>query len=162
MTEISAAAYKATMLPNQIMNNMLAMDTIQRDRARLQGAIMLPETVEYLHEIDRLARERLLKYHYYMAKAYEYRLLKPYTGALNLDAVTNQIVTLADNPITGHTLSVDQFNSIKALLCRAGVIGCLGDLRSIQLEPPRAVGAEGIPHDAWRDCTAQRRADPAA
>ena len=41
----------------------------------------------YMEKMEQNAKARLLKYHYYLRKAYEYRLLKPYEGEFNLVAM---------------------------------------------------------------------------
>lgn len=40
--------------------------------------------MQYIERMEQRAKFRLLKYHYYMRKAYEYRLLKPFEGEFNL------------------------------------------------------------------------------
>lgn len=50
--------------------------------------------VGYVKDMERRARERLLRYQYYMARAYEYRMLKTYPGDLNVDSVVKQIQTI--------------------------------------------------------------------
>ena len=66
--------------------------------------------MQYLDEMDRRARERLLEYHYYLAKSYEYRLLKPYTAELDLTSIWNNFSTI---PVTlNQILTSDQFRDI--------------------------------------------------
>ena len=52
--------------------------------------------MQYLDGMDRRARERLFKYHYYMAKSYEYRLLESYSGNLDLEKITNGFIGIAE------------------------------------------------------------------
>ena len=79
----------------------------------------------YLKEMERRAKDRLLKYQYYMAKAYEYRMLKPYTGEMNLnrlfDAFANLAKLSADAGLTGtatnedHELTEGEFDLLKGV-----------------------------------------------
>jgi len=104
--------YAMTTIPNQISRDMLAIDALQSE-IKSQSAALAPATVQYLNEIEQRSRESLLKYNYYMAKAYEYRLLQPYQGVLDLSPMIDQILTLAST--TSCTLTSDQFNSLEAL-----------------------------------------------
>ncbi|HUT24080.1 MAG TPA: DUF4214 domain-containing protein, partial [Sumerlaeia bacterium] len=108
-----AANEAIVLIPNLIARNMFAMDAIQREIGRNQE-LFAPETIEHLDEIERRARERLLKYHYYMAKAYEYRLLKPYPGQLDLGPIVDKIVAMTDATTTAP-IRGDQFAALKAL-----------------------------------------------
>lgn len=68
--------------------------------------------IEEIREMKRRSQERLLKYHYRMAKAYEYRVLSPYSSGLNLQTVWDKIETLVS-----HNQEIDlsnvQFDQIK-------------------------------------------------
>src|SRR5206468_3609692 len=41
-------------------------------------------TAVYVRDMDRRSRERLIRYQYYMAKSYEYRMLQAFPNDLNL------------------------------------------------------------------------------
>jgi len=71
--------------------------------------------MQYVDDMDRRAKERLLKYHYYMAKAYEYRLLQSYPGVLNLPAIMDRLIAIAGQNPDKPTLSDQDFNNLKAL-----------------------------------------------
>ena len=111
MQEITAATMAVTMIPNLICRDLLAMDALRREVGRNE-TVFSPKSIEFINEIERRSRERLLKYHYYMAKAYEYRLLKPYPGELNLDDVVDNIIAMADAAST-CSLTAEQFDSLK-------------------------------------------------
>ena len=69
----------------------------------------------YVVDMERRARERLLRYQYYMAKAYEYRMLMPYPGNLNIDSVVNKILdVMSTDGYQGLTSSAD-LAAIKAV-----------------------------------------------
>jgi len=64
---------------SDIGSNTMALDAfnrqIQSDNSKRDLNAML-----YLEDMEQRAKSRLLKYHYYLRKAYEYRMLKPYGG----------------------------------------------------------------------------------
>lgn len=66
-----------------INNDALALDGLRRD-VFIGNSKRDLNAMLYLDDMEQRARSRLLKYHYYLRKAYEYRLLKPYQGEANL------------------------------------------------------------------------------
>jgi hypothetical protein len=71
--------------------------------------------MQYLDDMERRAKERLLKYHYYMGKAYEYRLLQPYTAELNLSAIVECFTSIAEANPTQPVLNSQDFQNLKAV-----------------------------------------------
>ncbi|MBI5091880.1 MAG: hypothetical protein HZB26_05470 [Candidatus Hydrogenedentes bacterium] len=69
----------------------------------------------YIKEMERRAKDRLLKYQYYMAKAFEYRMLRAYGGELNLNALFDAFQTLAAPSGRNHLLTQDEFQTLKSL-----------------------------------------------
>jgi FG-GAP-like repeat/Divergent InlB B-repeat domain len=69
----------------------------------------------YIKDMDRRARERLLRYHYYMAKAYEYRMLKPFPGDLNVDRVVDKILAVMSADGYGGLTNPTSMTAIKAV-----------------------------------------------
>jgi hypothetical protein len=111
--ELNTAMQAVTKLAADITHDLLAVDALNRGVAEA-NRVLDPRATDYLKEMDRRARERLLKYHYYMAKAYEYRLLKPYPGELNLTALFDRMAALAAINAT-HELTAADFDSLKAI-----------------------------------------------
>lgn len=68
---------------SKISNDVIALDVFRRDAFTGNSKRDL-NAMLYLEEMEQRAKNRLLKYHYYLRKAYEYRLLKPYEGEFNL------------------------------------------------------------------------------
>ena len=100
-------------LSDLIARDMLAIDGMNRQIA--SGDLVLDErATSYLGDMERRAYDRLLKYHYYMAKAYEYRLLKPYTEPLNLQGLIDKFKEIADLN-SDQQITPDQFNAFKAV-----------------------------------------------
>ena len=66
-----------------ISGDVLALDAFRRD-AFVGNSKRDLIAMQYIERMEQRAKFRLLKYHYYMRKAYEYRLLRPYEGEFNL------------------------------------------------------------------------------
>lgn len=62
---------------------VIALDDLRRD-AFIGNSKRDLNAMRYLEKMEQEAKARLLKYHYYLRKAYEYRLLRPYEGEFNL------------------------------------------------------------------------------
>jgi uncharacterized coiled-coil DUF342 family protein len=71
--------------------------------------------MQHLDEMDRRARQRLLEYHYYLAKSYEYRLLRPYTAPLDMTNIWNNFKTIAESGSNSPKLNSEQFQDIKPI-----------------------------------------------
>jgi len=100
-------------LSDLMQRNLLAMDALNRDLA--PAATVLDErATAYLEDLERRAFDRLVKYHYYLAKAYEYRLLKPYTEPLELEGLIRKFQEIADLN-SDHAMSPAQFDSLKSV-----------------------------------------------
>jgi hypothetical protein len=60
----------------------------------------------YLQDVKVRAQDRLLKYHYYVAKSYEYRTLQPYPGSIKMDTLFDRLVRLASLDVSKDPHSV--------------------------------------------------------
>ncbi len=98
-------------LSNNITHNLLAIDELNREITEKKEGLD-QRTLMYLDEMERRAKERLLKYHYYMAKAYEYRMLEQYDEELNLDDLLEECKTMAETA-SGLDLKTVDFKSLK-------------------------------------------------
>jgi hypothetical protein len=112
--QLAKSIQMTSTLSNAITFDLLAIDGMNRDIA--DGSAVLDHRASaYLKEMEHRETERLLKYHYYMAKAYEYRLLEPYPGELNLDSLFNKFKDIAEAADSDHNLDSGDFNALKAL-----------------------------------------------
>lgn len=111
--QLASTMQKIETLSDGITLDLLAIDGLNRDI--FQGnAIIDHRATMYLHEMKRRAKERLLKYHYYMAKAYEYRMLSPYTGELNLNRLFDKFRNIVEAGSDQNLSSVD-FDALMAI-----------------------------------------------
>ena len=115
---LAAAIQDVSTLPNGITHNLLAIDGINRKLAD-RNAVLDPRAQMYVKEMERRAIERLRKYHYYMAKAYEYRMLDPYPGDLNVQNMFDaclQIVKQPSDPCTTNgNLGTEDYDALKVI-----------------------------------------------
>jgi hypothetical protein len=92
------------------LNDELSMTVLDLD----------PTTQSYLEEMKRRANDRLLKYHYYFAKAYEYRTLQRYPHNLRQDVNFDRLLKIAstdtdslDTTTHDFKLSPGEFDRLK-------------------------------------------------
>jgi hypothetical protein len=111
--ELVGAMQQVVSLSDLITRDMLAIDALNR-QATAGLLVMDGRASSYLEDMERRAYDRLLKYHYYMAKAYEYRLLKPYTQPLDLKPLLEKFKEIADAN-GDHEITPAQFDTFKAV-----------------------------------------------
>jgi hypothetical protein len=90
--------------------------------------------VVYVKEMERGAKERLLRYQYYMAKAYEYRMLQPYPGNLNIQSVVDKV--LAVMATDGYPASPTNLAAIKSVYTNSVRQIIFAALNQLQTQPP--------------------------
>ncbi|MBE0535576.1 MAG: right-handed parallel beta-helix repeat-containing protein [Phycisphaerae bacterium] len=109
--QLAAAMQKVSTLANGITNNLLAIDGMNRDASH-QNRVLDPRATMYVKDMERRALERLQKYHYYLAKSYEYRLLRPSPMDLNI----GRMFTAMQNIVSADgTLDQNAFNALKTV-----------------------------------------------
>ena len=101
-------------LANTIVKDLLALDSVGRNLdstlLRANEASVLPHVLEF----ERASAERLLRYQYEMAKAFEYRMLTPYDGEFTLNALFQKCRNLLEaDPERTHKLGKDDLDALK-------------------------------------------------
>lgn len=89
-----------------IERDLLAIDSLN-ESIQAGKAAQDKRAVAYLKEMEKNSKERLLKYHYHMAKAYEYRLVKAYRADLNTQNIFDRIVTIAEAKVKATPDALD-------------------------------------------------------
>ncbi|MBN2511478.1 MAG: hypothetical protein JXB18_00940, partial [Sedimentisphaerales bacterium] len=113
--KIAIAIQDISTIPNQISTNIQSINCFMREKTSAEE-VLSNEALEYLTAMENRANDRLIKYHYYLAKGYEYRLLKPYTNPLDLSPMFSKFKDIATvNTQNGYVLQPDQFTSLKAI-----------------------------------------------
>jgi hypothetical protein len=112
--EIQEANAKTTALTSQIQQSLLTISGANEEisaEARLKDL----RTSLYVKEMAQRARKRLIKYHYNLARAYEYRLLRPYPNEIDLPGVFDRLVQLMDGFSQNDMLTEAEFNILRAV-----------------------------------------------
>lgn len=82
-------------LTSEVSNELVSLDALRRDAFEGNSKRDL-QAMQCVEKMRQRAMNRLVKYHYYMRKAYEYRLLRPYQGEFNLETMYNRLEALID------------------------------------------------------------------
>ena len=82
-------------LTSEASTEIVTLDALRNDvfQGNSQRDLQAMQCVE---KMKQRAMNRLVKYHYYMRKAYEFRLLQPYQGQLSLENMYARLETLID------------------------------------------------------------------
>ncbi|HXJ74010.1 MAG TPA: hypothetical protein VNM37_14210, partial [Candidatus Dormibacteraeota bacterium] len=72
------------------------------------GALM------HIKEMERRARDRLVQYQYFLAKSFQYRRLRPFTGNLQLTRLLTRFQQLVETS-SSHLLSQAEFENLKGI-----------------------------------------------
>ncbi|MBN1501356.1 MAG: hypothetical protein JW982_14445 [Spirochaetes bacterium] len=91
---------------------MLTINSINADLENGAQVISKP-TIMYIEEMDRKAREKLLLYHYYMAKAYEYRLIEAYPENLDVNSLYERLLAILNT--TDDQIQPAEYDQLKTI-----------------------------------------------
>jgi uncharacterized protein YdcH (DUF465 family) len=116
--EAVAATLMATLqalatLTSEMNENNAATDDMD-NRAALQLAALDHNALVHIKEIERRSMERLLKFQYFTAKAFQYRLLRPFPGSFQLNRLFDRFQAIVAGP-DAHVLSLEEFNNLKEI-----------------------------------------------
>lgn len=111
--ELAGSLQLVSAFNSSIAQNLVATHELEdRISARLNvldhGALM------HIKEMERRARDRMLKYQYLLAKAYQYRQLRPFNGNLQLNRLFVRFQQLVEAN-TSHVLSAADFETLKGI-----------------------------------------------
>ncbi|MEM9847631.1 MAG: T9SS type A sorting domain-containing protein [Bacteroidota bacterium] len=111
--KITVTIQKIAQLGNDIQTGVLAIDgmNVQLFNANSKRDL---RAMLYVKDMEARTKERLMKYHYYMAKAYEYRLLEPYEAALNLPDLFDRFKEIMATD-TDTELTATEFEQLGAI-----------------------------------------------
>lgn len=112
--ELTGVMRDVAYLPNLIAQYLLELDAMNQEIEHVTAALD-KRTLAYLREMDQRANDRLLQYHYYLAKAYEYRLLKPYEHQLDLTPIREGIQDIGELYTRDELIRAEDFLAIKSL-----------------------------------------------
>lgn len=104
---------RITEINTEIPNLTLAINQFAVELAK-PAMDLDPSTVEFVKDMEQRATERLVRYQYYMAKAYEYRVLKQYPGDFGMENIVNKIAAMGEGSQSA-VLTPDQFDVLKII-----------------------------------------------
>lgn len=107
--KIAATMEEAASTFNSAQKNLLSLEATKADLDQVRKGLD-KKVLIYLENLERRVYDQLLKYHYYMAKAYEYRLLKPYTNKLDTEQLVKRLEKVAGVK-SWQELNADVFKS---------------------------------------------------
>ena len=113
MQKLSTALDNFVTATIESQNNISAIDVLNGNLFDGNSRNDL-RAMQYLDAMERRSKERLLKYHYYIAKSYEYRLLKSYNTDLDLNKMFERFKAIADTS-GSKMLSTADFQNLKAI-----------------------------------------------
>lgn len=114
--EITTALQTIATMGANIQQGVLTIDGINLQTFN-QGSKRNLRAMLYVKDMENRAKERLIKYHYYMAKAYEYRLLDAYPSELNLTGLFDVFRDMVEQEVEGATvvLTSDEFKNLRGI-----------------------------------------------
>ncbi len=111
---IAATLDKLSKFSSAVEEDQLAIDRLERDLSAALD-VLDHSSILFIADLGRREVDRLLNYQYLMAKSYQFRTLKPYTGNLQLGRLLERIRDLVAFQDSDHLLDPDQFQSLKAI-----------------------------------------------
>jgi hypothetical protein len=111
--ELAAALQAIATLASDMTENVLATDEMEQ-RVAQQFSALDHNALVHIKEMERRAKDRLLKFQYLTAQAFQYRLLRSFDGDLQLNRLFDRFQTLVAGP-NGHVLSAEEFSNLKQL-----------------------------------------------
>ena len=111
--ELAAALQIIGSFSSSLAENLVATHELE-DRIFVGVNALDHGALMHIKEMERRARDRLMKYQYYLAKSFQYRQLRPYTGNLQLTSLLARFQQLieANSP---HVLTEDEFDNLKGI-----------------------------------------------
>jgi methyl-accepting chemotaxis protein len=114
--QITTALQTIATMGSNIQQGILTIDGINLQAFDANSKRNL-RAMLYVKDMENRAKERLIKYHYYMAKAYEYRLLEAYPAELNLTEMFDDFRDMVEQEVEGTTvvLTNDEFQNLRGI-----------------------------------------------
>ncbi|MBL9168523.1 MAG: hypothetical protein JNN07_12340 [Verrucomicrobiales bacterium] len=96
-----------------LAENLVATHEFE-DRIAAQINVLDHGALMHIKEMERRAKDRLVQYQYFLAKAFQYRRLQPFNGNLQLTRLFTRFQQLieANSP---HLLTADEFDRLKGI-----------------------------------------------
>jgi len=112
-TDLSVALQAIATLASDMTENLITTDEME-ERVANQFAALDHNALLHIKEMERRAKDRLLKFQYFAAQAFQYRLLRPFNGDFNLNALFDRFQAIVAGT-NAHVLTQQEFESLKNL-----------------------------------------------
>lgn len=119
--ELAAALQLIGGFSGDLAGNLVATHELE-DRIALNLAALDHGALLHIQEMESRARDRLVQYQYLLAKSFQYRLLRPYNGQLQVTRLLARFQQLVETS-SSHLLTQDEFENLKGIF--------IGELREI-------------------------------
>lgn len=111
--ELAAALQAIAALASDMTENVLATDEMEV-RVANQFAALDHNALVHIKEMERRAKDRLLKFQYFTAQAFQYRLLLAFDGDFQLNTLFDRFQAIVAGT-NAHVLSQQEFENLKQL-----------------------------------------------
>jgi len=112
-TDLSVALQAIATLASDMTENLITTDEME-ERVANQFAALDHNALLHIKEMERRAKDRLLKFQYFAAQAFQYRLLRPFNGNFNLNALLDRFQAIVAGT-NAHVLTQQEFDNLKSL-----------------------------------------------
>ncbi len=99
-------------LSNRLTADLIAQDDIHRSLNAVSSHLD-HRAILQVRTMEREAEQRLIRYQYYLAKSYEYRVLKPYPIDYRLTDVVKKLIAMADAAERGPSISESEVGELR-------------------------------------------------
>jgi hypothetical protein len=111
--ELAAALQVIGAFSSGLAENLVATHELE-DRIAIGLNALDHGALLHIKEMERRARDRLVQYQYFLAKSFQYRQLRPFTGNLQLTRLFTRFQQLVEVS-TSHILSQQEFENLKGI-----------------------------------------------
>jgi hypothetical protein len=109
--QLAAALQVIGSFSAELAENLVTTQELE-DRLAFGLAALDHNAVLHIKEMERRSRDRLIKFQYFLAKSFQYRRLRPYSGNLQLTRLFDRFRVLVEAS-NGHLLSQGEFDNLK-------------------------------------------------
>lgn len=95
----------------EILQSVLAIDMLNKELSTQLNNSLSSEMLSYIQDMEQRAKETLLKYHYLVAKGYEYRMITKYPNSLDISGIYDQFLLLLEEA-NSAILSKEDYSSL--------------------------------------------------
>ena len=111
--ELAAALQAIGSFSSGLAENLVATHELE-DRITANLNVLDHGALMHIKEMERRAKDRLVRYQYFLAKSFQYRQLRPFNGNLQLTRLFTRFQQLVEAS-TSHILSQTEFENLKGI-----------------------------------------------